>query len=94
MSAENIHCWIYRSPRKQEMYLYLREQDAFEQLPEPLLKRFGRPTLVMELELNAGRQLAREDVGKVMQNLHSQGFHLQMPPRIEVDLYQGDSGGF
>jgi hypothetical protein len=72
------------------MYLYLREEDRFEAVPEALLKRFGTPVLVMELELNAGLKLAREDTGRVMDNLQLQGFHLQMPPKIHAELYRGD----
>jgi hypothetical protein len=85
-----LPCWVYRSPRQQEMYLYLRQEDDFSCLPEALLSRFGQPTKVMELTLTAQRTLAREDVGKVMQNLRAQGFHLQMPPKLWVDLYEGD----
>ncbi len=72
------------------MYLYLREENQFEVVPKPLLKRFGTPVLVMELELHPQRQLAREDVESVVNNLQTQGFHLQMPPEIRPDLYLGD----
>ena len=90
-SAEKpINCWIYRSSRKPEMYLYLADEDAFDQLPAELMKRFGEPSLVMELTLHAGRPLAREDVTRVMDSLQKQGYHLQMPPKLEVKLYWGD----
>ncbi|MDJ0806626.1 MAG: YcgL domain-containing protein [Gammaproteobacteria bacterium] len=88
--AGTTRCWIYRSPRRAEMYLYLREENQFEVVPKPLLKRFGTPVLVMELELHPQRQLAREDVESVVNNLQTQGFHLQMPPEIRPDLYLGD----
>ncbi len=91
MSDEKaLPCWIYRSPRKDEMYLYLSKEDDFASVPEPLLKRFGPPAKVMELTLTPQRTLAREDIAKVMQNLQTQGFHLQMPPKLQVDLYEGD----
>jgi uncharacterized protein YcgL (UPF0745 family) len=72
------------------MYLYLSREEAFEVLPKPLFERFGRPELVMRLELHPGRKLAREDVSQVLQNLQNKGFHLQLPPDIKPDLYQGD----
>jgi hypothetical protein len=72
------------------MYLYLAQQDDFEQLPQPLLERFGPPRFVMELQLTSGSRLAREDCAQVMRNLRTQGFHLQMPPKIGARLYQGD----
>ena len=72
------------------MYLYLRQEGAFESLPVPLLRRFGSPQLVMRLELYPERKLAREDVLKVMNNLRDHGYHLQLPPEIKPNLYQGE----
>lgn len=89
-ATDTLPCWIYRSSRKDEMYLYLAEEDGFEQLPELLKKQFGQPSLVMELELSASRPLAREDVGLVMEKLREQGFYLQMPPKLEPYLYHGE----
>ena len=90
MPDDNLPCWVYRSPRKQDMYLYLVAQDAFDRVPAPPLERFGEPILVIELELSARRKLAREDVRQVMANLRSQGFHLQMPPTLDPELYHGN----
>lgn len=72
------------------MYLYLTKEDDFENIPKPLLERFGQATLVMELELHSGRKLALEDITKVMTNLRELGFHLQIPPDIQPHLYQGE----
>lgn len=90
MAESSLACWVYRSPRKQEMYLYLAEENAFDKVPSALLQGFGGPILVIELELSPERKLAREDVNKVMANLRSQGFHLQMPPQLEPELYHGN----
>lgn len=88
--SDRLPCWIYKSPRKNEMYLYLAKEDGFDELPEALMSRFGKPEFVMELELHEGRPLAREDVTKVMANLRERGFHLQMPPELDPDLYYGN----
>ena len=85
-----IPCWIYRSSRKEEMFLYLRQEDCFDDVPKPLLDRFGQASLVMELDLHPQQTLAREDVNVVMANLLEHGFHLQMPPDIKPHLYEGD----
>ncbi|WP_275098589.1 YcgL domain-containing protein [Sedimenticola hydrogenitrophicus] len=84
-------CWIYRSSKKDEMYLYLARQDAFEDVPQALLQRFGTPLPVMELALHPDRPLAREDVNKVIGNLRNLGYHLQMPPKLVPDLYDGET---
>lgn len=72
--------YIYKSPRQDEMYLYLAQRDGFSAVPAPLLERFGRPQFVMELELAPGRTLARENPEEVRRNLAERGYHLQMPP--------------
>ena len=90
MAESSLPCWVYRSPRKQEMYLYLAQEDGFDALPAALLASFGEPILVIELELSPDRKLAREDVGKVIANLRDQGFHLQMPPQLQPAMYHGN----
>ncbi len=89
---DHMPCWIYRSNRKDEMFLYLSAEDGFDAVPQPLLKAFGRPSLVMQLELHPQRKLAREDASKVMANLRLQGFHLQMPPELKPELNDGTDG--
>jgi len=76
-------CSIYKSPRKSEMYLYVEKKDALRRVPEALLAIFGPPQHTFDLVLSPERQLAREDIGKVLENLEKQGFHLQMPPQQE-----------
>jgi len=83
-------CWIYKSPKKEEMYLYIPRQDSFEDVPELLLQKFGKPLFVMELELTADRKLARENAETVLNNLAENGFHLQMPPELKPSLYHGN----
>jgi uncharacterized protein YcgL (UPF0745 family) len=72
------------------MYLYIAKEDDFSSVPQALMRQFGKPVQVMEITLSEQRKLAREDVALVMANLLSQGFHLQMPPKMDVDLYTGD----
>jgi uncharacterized protein YcgL (UPF0745 family) len=82
-----IPCWVYRSGKKAEMYLYLAVENNFEPLPAALKQLFGEPAFVMRLDLHQGRALAREDVRQVMRNLQEQGFHLQMPPALKPDIF-------
>jgi len=75
-----MYCVIYKSRKKLDTYLYLSTPDDFSRVPEALLGMFGEPEQVMELELNPGRRLAREDVLRVMEALRERGWFLQMPP--------------
>lgn len=76
-------CSIYRSPKKNEMYLYVLKSDALGRVPEGLLTAFGKPQHAFDLVLSPERALAREDITKVLENLDNQGYHLQMPPAEE-----------
>jgi len=89
--TDKLPCWIYRSAVKDEMYLYLPGKGKFDQVPDALMAQFGTPELVMELELHEERPLGREDVLQVMRNLRDQGFHLQMPPKLEPWFHHGNA---
>ncbi|AHG42080.1 YcgL domain-containing protein [Pseudomonas syringae] len=73
-------CSIYRSPKKSEMYLYVLKSDVLKRVPPELLVAFGKPVHAFDLVLSPERALAREDINLVLENLDSQGYHLQMPP--------------
>jgi len=77
-----MQCFIYKSLKKDELYLYLPNKDDFSAIPDPLLNSFGRLEFVMELEVTAERKLAREDASKVLVGLQDKGFFVQMPPVI------------
>jgi uncharacterized protein YcgL (UPF0745 family) len=77
-----MHCYIYKSLKKDELYLYLPKKDDYSQVPESLLKSLGQIEFVMELKLTAERKLARVDPNKVLAELCNKGFFIQMPPTI------------
>lgn len=84
--------FVYKSLRKPDTYLYLREKDAFAPVPDAVLTPLGRLAFVMQLELHEGRRLAREDSAVVRANLIALGFHLQRPESVLDPLVQGGVG--
>ena len=82
---------IFKSPKKNEAYLYTRKSQPLDELPESLLAVFGTPELVMDMLLTPEKKLARAEADKVLEALETQGFYLQMPPPKEdymLDLYR------
>ncbi len=76
--------YIYKSRKKDELYLYITTKDDFSNVPQALYDSMGKePIFVMELELSEDKPLARENVVTVIKNLENQGFHVQMPPTIQ-----------
>lgn len=85
-------CRIYRCSRQADLYLYVRADVDPATLPEPLLKRAGRLTKVMDLDLDASRKLARVDTAKVLDAMVTTGWYLQLPPDglMQAHLQDGD----
>lgn len=85
---------IYKSPKKAETYLYVPRKDGLKDLPEGLLEQFGAPQLVTHLLIGPDRKLARANAERVLAEIASRGYYLQMPPPKEdylLDLYRDTS---
>ncbi|MCT8846483.1 YcgL domain-containing protein [Glaesserella parasuis] len=76
-------CAIYKSPKKEGMYLYVEKRDKFESVPLELRQIFGKPEFVMLFNLAGEKQLKRVDNQEVLQKIQNEGFYLQMPPPPE-----------
>ncbi len=76
----SLLCQVFRSSRKQEMYLYVDKTRGLQDVPDSLLAQFGEPSSVMLLHLTPQYKLARADAALVLASIEAQGFYLQMPP--------------
>ena len=81
--TERAFISIYKSRRRDEMYLYMKRGAAVDDLPEALRKQFGKPIHVVDMLLRPDRKLARVDASKVLESVRDKGFYLQMPPPQE-----------
>ena len=81
-------CTIYKSSKKAETYLFVKQRDDFSAIPAPLMSMFGTPTLVTVMNLANKEKLALADINKVKENLNEQGYYLQLPPPKENLLSQ------
>ena len=80
MTIPATTCYVYKSLRKADTYVYLRARDDFAALPAELAQALGKLVFVLQLELTPERKLAREEASVVLEHLAQRGFHLQMPP--------------
>jgi uncharacterized protein len=87
-----MQAFVYRSGRKPETYLYLREKDAFAVVPDAVRAPLGQLELVLEVALTPERKLARADAAVVRANLERLGYHLQQPPSVLDPLVAGGVG--
>ncbi len=80
-----IICQIFRSPKEEGMYLYVKKEDGLSRVPDDLLKLFGTPQPAMVILLTPDKKLAQTSVEKVAESLDEKGFFLQLPPRDQLD---------
>jgi len=71
---------VYKSPKKEELYLYIPQEKSLDDIPQEVLVIFGKPKHVIDFELSAEKKLARVDAATVLEALNSRGFFMQMPP--------------
>jgi uncharacterized protein YcgL (UPF0745 family) len=81
-----MKCFVYKSIKKADSYIYLNEKDNFQKLPEQLLMLFGKPEFTLEFDLTVDRKLALADVQQVLQSLDDQGYYLQMPSKNSLPI--------
>ena len=80
-----MKCYIYRCNLKPDMYIYLAEEDNFENMPKEIFNSLGIVEFSMELEIAAETKLAREDTPTVLNNLKEHGFHIQLAANESVE---------
>ncbi len=81
-----MKCFVYKSIRKADSYLYISEKDNFQNIPEQLLMLFGKPEFTFEFELTKDRKLAAADANQVIQSMAEQGYYLQMPSKNDLPI--------
>lgn len=91
MSLEKQIISIYKSSKKDEMYIYVAKAKGLADVPEALLDMFGKPVHSMDMLLTEGKKLARAEAADVLAAIDEKGFYLQMPPARDeylLDLYK------
>jgi len=75
-----MDCFVYRSNKKQGMFLYLLEKDDFACVPDSLIHLLGDITFSFEFDLSKDRKLVKAEASEVIRIIKENGFFLQMPP--------------
>jgi len=73
-----IVCYVYKSLKKDNTYLYMTKQDDFDHVPLSLMNVFGEGEFCFEFKHEPTKKLSQEDSQQVYDNLQSLGYHLQL----------------
>ena len=77
-----MQCYIYKSTKKQDFYLYVPEKGQFASVPPKLLERLGSLEFLFDLDLDKRQKLATVDPKSVIDNILDNGYYLQIPPKL------------
>lgn len=75
-----MNCFVYRSNKNSGLYLYLKEKDNFDNVPESLIALLGDINFSFEFDLGKNRKLVRAEAQEVLRLMNENGYFLQMPP--------------
>ena len=78
-----MQCFVYKSRKKLNTYLYVLGKDDFKAVPETLQNLMGEMAFVLSFDVDKQGKLASEDIQVVRKNLVDQGFHLQLPDQTK-----------
>ncbi|CAM3555226.1 MULTISPECIES: YcgL domain-containing protein [Halomonas] len=84
--SDKLICDVFKSSRKDEMYLYVDKRQGMTQVPELLMETFGKPLPVFTMLLTADKKLSRVSAADVVEGIKDKGYYLQMPPPKEAYL--------
>ncbi|XOV78744.1 MAG: YcgL domain-containing protein [Aestuariibacter sp.] len=81
-------CAIFKSQKKPDTYLYVKDRHDLSDVPADLLTMFGKPVFVMLFNLDGNKQLINKNNQTVKTEIQDKGFYLQLPPPVENLLSQ------
>jgi len=76
-----IEVEIFKTPRRPNTFLFLPEGLPFNEWPDGLEKVFMPAEKVLSLTLTAEQPLAAQSATRVMEEIATKGYFLQLPPQ-------------
>ena len=83
--SEKLLCDVYKTHKKDELYLYVAQKDGLSRLPDELRDLFPSPVKALTIILTPDKKLGRAVAQDVLDSIDEKGFYLQMPPHREVN---------
>lgn len=73
-----MKCYIYRSSKRDNCYLYVTQELDFSMVPDELMSVFGKPIFSMSILLDENKKYAVGCGKELKQKLNTDGFIMQM----------------
>lgn len=80
-----MQCYVYKGDKKEDSYLFLSQEYDVDTIPSDfpaaILRMMGELSLVLEFDLKPDRSMPQADAKKVLADLETQGYYLQLPSK-------------
>lgn len=84
-----MHCLIYKSRKKEQVFVYCASVEVLTLLPPIIRDRLGALDRVMALTLQPQRKLAQASASTVLSNLRRVGYYVQSSDSVDVLEFNG-----
>jgi uncharacterized protein YcgL (UPF0745 family) len=79
-------CQVFRSKRREGLYIYVEKGKDLTELPAALMERFGPTESALLMMLSDDKKLARTDGSAVMAAVRERGYYLQLPEAPDQEM--------
>lgn len=88
MSQNKLNRWcvVFKSSKKNDTYLYMLKNSAFNKLPITLQTLFSPQQQVMSFIIEPEKKYARFQGAELLEWLQESGYHVQLPPAHDTPL--------
>ncbi len=80
-------CSVFKSSKKDEMYLYVDKQEQLARVPDALKTMFGTPLHVFDMLITPEKKMARVEADKVLSDIQEKGFSCKCLRRKKITCW-------
>jgi uncharacterized protein YcgL (UPF0745 family) len=83
-------CYVYKSSKKEGVYLYVESKNALNELPEELKTLTGKLELALTFKLTEDRKIQKVKAVDVMTAIKEKGYFLRIDSKDEIERLENE----
>lgn len=83
-------CYVYKSFKKEGVYLYVETKNTIDELPEELKNLTGKLELALTFKLTEDRKIQKVQAIDVMTAIKEKGYFLRIDSKDEIERLENE----
>lgn len=83
-------CYVYKSSKKEGVYLYVETKNMIDELPEELKNLTGKLELALTFKLTEDRKIQKVQAIDVMTAIKEKGYFLRIDSKDEIERLENE----